>query len=262
MACRISHVLSATLLLMAVSAAGQTVYVPLDPDTLGGPGIFTAAQSQVAQAAKTAGLDYIADPRPLPPQVILPLDTAAAVVQRQQGLLFWRGDMLPDQLAPAETGTLYRKQRDPDGTWKLIRTKETYALASRINLQPVARSTGHFTLPRLIIETPYHLGSLGGAPVALVLWRTTEEDSLPLGGAIVLSNPPVALLETLKSLPPPSKPRPIGPLNSTPFRPDFFLPRAIALAWIIHATGGPSTSRGRYRHRFRNRSSPPPFISY
>lgn len=197
------QVLSTALLLIAASVSARTAHIPLAPDTLGGPGIFTATQSQVAQAAKTAGLDFTAGPRPLPPQVILPLDTAGALVQKQNGLLFWRGDMLPDQLAPAETGTLIRKSREPDGTWTTLRTKEVFALAERVNLLPVVRATPHFALPRLIIETPYQLGTLNGAPVGLVLWRTTEEDTPPLGGAIALSDPPAAFLDALKSILPP-----------------------------------------------------------
>ena len=200
---RIFKVLSAALLLAASTVSARTVHLPLDPGTLGGPGIFTYTQSQVAQAAKTAGLDFTADPRPLPPQVLLPLDTAAAAVQKRNGLLYWRGDMLPDQIAPAETGTLVRKRREPDGTWTTLLVKDDYALASRINLMSVVRTTPHFTLPRMIIETPYQLGTLGGAPVTLVLWRTTTEDSLPLGGAIVLPDPPTALLDALNAILPP-----------------------------------------------------------
>ena len=197
---RCFQVLSAALLLAPASASARRAHIPLDPGTLGGPGIFTYTQSQVAQAATTAGLDFIADPRPLLPQVILPLDTAAAAVQQRNGLLFWRGDMLPDQLAPAETGTLVRKGRETDGTWTTLRTKENYALAPFINLMPVVRATPHFTLPRMIIETPYQLGTLGGTPVTLLLWRTTEEDSPPIGGAIAVSDPPPALLEALNAI--------------------------------------------------------------
>jgi hypothetical protein len=191
---------SAALLLAAASASARMVHLPLNPGTLGGADIFTAAETHLARAAQAAGIDFVADPRPLAPQVILPLDTTGAAVQKQNGLLFWRGDMLPDQLAPAETGTLIRKSREPDGTWKTIRTLENFALAARVNLVPVVRATPHFTLPRLIIETPYLLGSLGGTSVTLVLWRSTEEDSPPLGGAIVLTDPPPAFLDALNSL--------------------------------------------------------------
>jgi hypothetical protein len=200
---RFFPILSVVLLFAAANASARIVHVPLDPATLGGADIFTGAEAKVARAAKTAGLDFVADPRPLPPQVIVPLDTAKAAVQKRKGILFWRGDMLPDQLAPAETGTLIRKHPGPGGIWKTIRTKENYALASRVDLLPVVRTNAHFALPRLLIETPYQLGNLGDAPVLLVLWRTAEEDTAPLGGAIALQNPDPALLAALSaSLPP------------------------------------------------------------
>jgi hypothetical protein len=195
--------LAVAVLLHVSGASARTVYVPIEPGTLGGPGIFAGAQRQVAQAAKAAGLDFTPDPKPLPPRVILPLDTAVGAVQEQNGILFWRGDMLPDQLAPAETGTLVRKRREPDGTWTTLRTREDYAPASNVNLVPVARATAHFTLPPTIIETPYQLGFLGPGPVVLMLWRTTEEDSLPLGGAVVLPDPSPAFLGALNSILPP-----------------------------------------------------------
>jgi hypothetical protein len=196
-------ILTAVLFLASFAAHARTVYVPLEPATLAGADIFTGTEAKVARAAKTAGLDFAADPRPLPPQVIVPLDTAKAAVQKRKGILFWRGDMLPDQLAPAETGTLIRKHRESDGTWKLLRTKENYALSSRVDLIPVRRPTPHFTLPSLIIETPYQLGTLAATPVALVLWRTAEEDTAPLGGAIALPDPPPSLLSALNSNLPP-----------------------------------------------------------
>ena len=196
---RFFPILSAALLFAAANASARLVHVPLDPATLGGADIFTAAEAQVARATQAAGLAFVPDPRPLPPQVIVPLDTAKAAVQQRNGILFWRGDMLPDQLAPAETGTLIRKRHEPDGSWKTIRTKENYALASRVDLLPVVRATPHFTLPRTLIETPYQLGTLGEASVRLVLWRTAEEDTAPLGGAIVLQDPAPALLESLNS---------------------------------------------------------------
>ena len=194
---------SAVLVLAACAAQARIVHVALEPATLGGADIFTGAEAQVARAARAAGLAFVPDPRPLPPQVLVPLDTPQAAVQRQNGILFWRGDMLPDQLAPAETGTLIRKRREPDGTWQTIRTKENYALAARVDLRPVVRTTPHFALPRLLIETPYQLGTLGAAPVRLVLWRTAQEDTAPLGGAIALRDPAPALLDALNSLAPP-----------------------------------------------------------
>ena len=135
--------------------------------------------------------------------VHFPLDTAAAAVQKRNGLLFWRGDMLPDQLAPAETGTLIRKRREPDGSWKTTRVRGDFALGARPDLLAVVRATPHFTLPRMIIETPYHLGSLAGAPVVLVLWRSAEEGSAPLGGALALADPALPLLDALGKLSPP-----------------------------------------------------------
>ena len=200
---RLLPLLPAVLVLAACAAQARTVHVALEPATLGGADIFTDAEAQVARAAQAAGLAFVPDPRPLPPQVIVPLDTAKAAVQQRNGILFWRGDMLPDQLAPAETGTLIRKRREPDGTWKTIRTKENYALAARVDLLPVVRTTPHFALPRLLIETPYQLGTLGAVPVRLILWRTAETDTAPLGGAIALRDPAPALLDALNSLVPP-----------------------------------------------------------
>lgn len=193
----------AALLLSALPPALPAASLPLDPATLDGAAVFTDSEQLVARAAQAAGLVFTPDPRPLPPQVILPLDTAGATVAKRNGLLFWRGDMLPDQLAPAESGTLVRKRRQPDGTWKTTRIKPDFALAAHPELLPVARATPHFTLPRLIIETPYQLGLLGAAPVHLVLWRSAEEDSAPLGGAIVLADPSPALLDALRPLLPP-----------------------------------------------------------
>ena len=124
-------------------------------------------------------------------------------VQKRNGLLLWRGDMLPDQLAPGETGTLIRKHQEPDGTWKTTRTHENYALAAHTNFITVARSTLNLTLPGMIIETPYQLGTLDDAPVLLVLWRTAEEESPPLGGFIALQGPPPPVLAALRTNLPP-----------------------------------------------------------
>lgn len=195
--------LAAGLLLAGTSASARTVHVPMDPGTLSGPDMFTRIPEQVARAAEAAGLDFTADARPLPPRVLVNLDTAAGAVQERHGLLFWRGDMLPDQLAPAETGTLVRKRRDPDGTWTIQGIRENHPLAANVLLVPVARTTGHFTLPPMIIETPYQLGFLGPNPVLLVLWRIPEADSLPLGGAVALADPTPALRNALDSILPP-----------------------------------------------------------
>lgn len=196
---RFFPILTATLLLATSGASARAVHFPLDPATLRGPDIFASAEATLAQAAKTAGLAFVSDPHPLPPQVILTFDTAQATVQKRNGLLFWRGDMLPDQLAPAETGTLIRKRREPDGTWKTSRIRGNYAPAAHPDLIAVVRRAAHFALPRMVIETPYQLGTLGDAPVALLLWRSAEEDSAPIGGAIVLPDLPPALLDALNS---------------------------------------------------------------
>ena len=203
MARRFLAILAAGLSLAASGADARTRHLPLDPATLDGPGIFTQAETFLARAAKTAGLDFVPDSRPLPPQVILPLDTARAAVQKLDGLLFWRGEMLPDQLAPAEAGTLLRKRHEPDGTWKTIRIRENCVLAAYPDLVAVARTNAHFALPRMIIETSYQLGTLGDVPATLVLWRTPEEGSAPIGGALALPDPPPALLDALSAVQPP-----------------------------------------------------------
>ena len=176
------------------------VQVPLDPATLAGAEIFNTAEQQVAAAAAAAGLVFTPDSHPLPPQVLLPLDTADGRIQKRNGLLYWRGDMLPDQLAPGETGTFIRRHQDKRGAWKTVRIQENAAPGSRTNLVPVVRTTAHFILPSLIIETPYQLGTLADCPVRLVLWRTAAEDSAPLGGFLdVPENSPPAFQEALKS---------------------------------------------------------------
>ena len=190
------------ILLLAVNAGGanaRTMRIPLAPATLAGADIFTSTEEKVAQAATTAGLAFAIDSRPLPPQIILTLDTAQATVQKRNAILLWRGDMLPDQLAPAETGTLIRKQREPGGTWKTTHTQANYALSSSTNFIAVARPAKSFTLPRMIIETPYQMGTIGNASVALVLWRTIKEDSAPIGGFIAFQEPSPALLDALHS---------------------------------------------------------------
>ncbi len=188
----------ALLLLAAAPAPARTVRVPLDPATLGGAAVFTQAEELVARAAAAAGLPFAADPRPLPPQVILTLDTPAGDSEKSGVLLVWRGDMLPDQLAPGETGALLRKRPAPGGGWKTTRVREDFALAAHTNLVPAAR----FALPALILETPYQLGTLGDAPALLVLWRRAEEDSAPLAGFLALPGSPAALLDALRSLQP------------------------------------------------------------
>ena len=202
---RFSPHLNAVLLgwLAVCSATAQNVYIPLAPSTLVGADIFDKAHTHVMQAAKSANLVFVSDPRPLPPQIILNLDTVDGTVLKRNGLLLWRGDMLPDQLAPAEIGTLIRKRHESNGTWKTLRIRGNDVLASHTNLVSIARRTGQGILPPMIIETVYQLGSLDGAPVSLVLWRTEEEGSDPIGGAIAFPHPSPALLDSLNAVLPP-----------------------------------------------------------
>ena len=185
-------------LFCAVSGAfARPARLPLDPAVLAGAEVFTAAEAHVAAAAQAAGLAFAADPRPLPPQVLLTLDTPAGDVQKRDGLVYWRGEMLPDQLAPGETGTLVRRRRAKTGGWRTVRTQADVGPASRADLVPVARTSGAVALPPVVIETSYQLGSAGACAATLVLWRTTEEGSAPLAGCIALDDPPPALAEAL-----------------------------------------------------------------
>ena len=181
----------------AVAAFGGSARLPLDPAALASAEVFTAAEAHVAAAAQAAGLAFVPDPRPLPPQVLVTLDTAGGDLQKRNGLVYWRGEMLPDQLAPGETGTLVRRHRSKSGTWKTVRTQENVGPAARADLVPVARTAGTIALPPMIIETSYRLGDAGAAAATLVLWRTADEDSAPLGGCIVLAEPPPALAAAL-----------------------------------------------------------------
>ena len=202
---RLFPYLNAILLLLnaTCSSAAENVYLPLEPSSLVGADIFDKAHAYVLQAARSADLVFVSDPRPLPPQVILNLDTAEGAVQKRNGLLFWRGDMLPDQLAPAETGTLVRKRHELDGTWKTLRIRGGTTLSAHSNLVPVVRRTTQGVLPQMLIETMYQLGTLDGLPVSLMLWRTAEEGSAPVGGAIALPHPSATLLDSLKAVLPP-----------------------------------------------------------
>ena len=187
----------ALLFCTAAAAFGGSARLPLDPAALSGAEVFTAAEEHVAAAAQTAGLAFVPDPRPLPPQVLVTLDTAGGDLQKRNGLVYWRGEMLPDQLAPGETGTLVRRHRSKTGAWKSVRTQEDVGPAARADLVPVARTAGTLILPPTIIETSYRLGDAGACAATLVLWRTAEEDSAPLAGCIVLADPPPALAEAL-----------------------------------------------------------------
>ena len=191
------------LLSCALSASARTAFVPLDPAALAGAGVFVQAEQAVARAAQAAGTAFVPDSRPLPPQVVMTFDTPDGKILKRRGVLFWRGDMLPDQLAPGETGALVRRHQSTNGVWRTARTRENTAPASDTNLVSVSRATGTFALPPMIIETPYRLGTIGDAPVLLVLWRTAEEDSAPLGGAIALRDPPPSLLDALQAQIPP-----------------------------------------------------------
>jgi hypothetical protein len=191
------------VLLLPLAAAARPVHVPLDPASLGGSGVFNAAEEAVGRAAQAAGLAFTADPRPLAPRVIETFDTAQGSVRRRDGVLVWRGDMLPDQLAPAESGLLIRKQRNPDGSWATLRTLTNQAPAKFLLLVPAPRQNPPVVLPARIIETPYRLGTIGDQAVQLILWRTVEEGRPPLGGAIALEEPSPALIDALDKLLPP-----------------------------------------------------------
>ena len=196
----VRRLLPLAFLLCAVSAAsGRSARLPLDPAGLDGAEVFTAAEKHVAAAAQAAGLAFVPDPRPLPPQVLLTLDTAGGDVQKRNGLVYWRGEMLPDQLAPGETGTLVRRHRSKTGAWKTVRTQENVGPAARADLAPAARTGPAGELPALIIETSYRLGDAGASAATLVLWRTADEDSAPLAGCLVLAEPPAALAEALQA---------------------------------------------------------------
>ena len=194
----VRRLLPIVLLLGAASGVfARDARLPLDPAALAGAEVFTAAEAHVAAAAQAAGLAFASDPRPLPPQVLLTLDTAGGDVQKRNGLVYWRGEMLPDQLAPGETGTLVRRHRSKTGAWKTVRTQENVGPDSRADLVPAAHAAGTLVLPPLIIETSYRIGDAGACAATLVLWRTAEEDSAPLAGCIVLAEPPPALVEAL-----------------------------------------------------------------
>lgn len=197
---RLPLLLSLLLPLTAAAAATpRPVHVPLDPKTLGGAAVFTRAESLAARAAETAGLPFAPDPRPLPPHVILLFDAEDGRIARHGGLVLWRGEMLPDQLAPGETGTMFRRKRRPDGTWKTTRRRPEVSPGWQTNLVTTARAVGDIPLPEMIIETAYHLGTAGEAAASLVLWRTREEDSAPIGGAIVLNGAAPGLADALRS---------------------------------------------------------------
>jgi hypothetical protein len=194
--------LASVVLLVAAAAYARPLLVPLAPAGLGGAAVFTEAEALVARAAAAAGLDFVPEPRPLPPQVLLILDTPDGDVARRNGLVYWRGDMLPDQLAPDETGTLVRRKRQADGRWKTTRQRPNVPPTAQSNLVAAVRAASSFTLPSMMIETAYHLGTAGAARATLILWRSAEEGSAPLGGAIALDPAPEPLAEAMKPLAP------------------------------------------------------------
>jgi len=190
------------LLLPAAAAAAQPVLVPLDPASLGGAAVFTQAETLVARASAEAGASFDPAPRPLPPQVLLPLAQKDEARRRDDVVYFWRGDMLPDQMAPAESGTLYRRKLQKSGGWKTTRTHDGPSDPLPASLIPAPPAGPGTALPDLIIETPYHLGRAGTADAILLLWRSVEEGSAPLGGAIALRDPTPELADAVRALSP------------------------------------------------------------
>lgn len=190
------------LLLPAAAAAAQPVLVPLDPASLGGAAVFTQAETLVACAAAEAGASFDPAPHPLPPQVLLPLAQKDKARRRDDVVYFWRGDMLPDQMAPAESGTLYRRKLQKNGGWKTTRTHDGPSDPLPASLIPAPPAGPGTALPDLIIETPYHLGRAGTADAILLLWRSVEEGSAPLGGAIALRDPTPELADAVRALSP------------------------------------------------------------
>ena len=196
---RLLLLFSTALCLAAVVSLAQSVYLPLDPATLSGAAVFTDAENAVARAAKSLGLAFAADPSPLPPQGLLTFDRPDGVIRQRQGILVWRGDMLPDQLAPGETGTLIRRRLADDGHWKTVRRKPDSPPLPPPPLAPADRLDAPVPLPAMIIETPYHLGTIGNTTATLMLWRTPEEGQPPLGGALLLADPSPELRQALEA---------------------------------------------------------------
>lgn len=183
----------------AAAVAAQPVHIPLDPAALGGAAVFTDAETLVARAAAEAGTSFDPAPRPLPPQVILPLAQKDEARRRDDVVYFWRGDMLPDQMAPAESGTLCRRKLQKNGGWKTTRTHDGPSDPLPASLVPAPPAGPGIALPDLIIETPYHLGRAGPADAVLLLWRSVEEGSAPLGGAIALRDPTPELANAVRA---------------------------------------------------------------
>ena len=106
---------------------------------------------------------------------------------------------LARRYAPRPNGTrrnrnLYRQRQQPDGLWQTIQTAPL-----RVGHPPLPPPPPLLNLPAMIIETPYHIGTLADRPVRLLLWRTPEEGSAPLGGAIQINDPPADFLPALQA---------------------------------------------------------------
>jgi hypothetical protein len=162
--------------------------LPLSPELLAGTDVFLSTEKHVTAAAQAADLSFVPDSRPLPPMVVVPVDTKTKAVQKRNGMLVWRGDMQPDQMAPGERGMLLRKRRTADGSWELFRTREPVAYddLARFSLAPVSLRAGERLLPPVVIETPYLLGRMDDSPVVLQLWRSPEEGSAPIAGFLLV----------------------------------------------------------------------------
>ncbi len=173
--------------------------VPLDPATLAGAGIFAAADEEIAAAAAATGAIFTPDSHPLPPQVILTFDTPDGRLQQKHGVLFWRGDMLPDQLAPGDSGTLIRRRRNAAGVWQTVRAQPHAAPEAPTNAIPATCAAAPIPLPTMILETPYQLGAIAGQPVRLVLWRAPTEGSAPLGGFLDIPDAAPGLAAALQT---------------------------------------------------------------
>ncbi|NLB65486.1 MAG: hypothetical protein GX803_03335 [Lentisphaerae bacterium] len=194
---------AALLALLPPFARAEPHLFPLDPATLGGADVFTLAEQLVARAATDAQLAFDPAPRPLPPRVIVPLAPVESDPPKTRTVFFWRGDMLPDQMAPAETGTLHRRKPQKDGTWKTTLTRPGAIETFGDKLQPGPFAVAPAPLPEWVIETPYHLGAAGPATATLLLWRSAEEGTPPLAGAIALTDAPAELPPALEALLPP-----------------------------------------------------------